>query len=201
LLCVTGLMVIYASSAVAAPRFENLLQNSTAQNEISGVNAIVQDRHGFIWMGGENGLGRFDGQTTQLHQAREDDLSLPSSYVWDLLVDHDDVLWVATTNGLSRYNAATETFHHFTGAGQDSFPRDTVSAIKVDAANNLYAGTLSGLYRIDATRTRVDAFYPDPPLERASSAERLRDIKITPDGKVWIATLGMGVAIFDPHTE
>src|SRR5690606_12627439 len=63
------------------------------------------------------------------------------------------------------------------------------------------AGTLSGLYRIDATRTRVDAFYPDPPLERASSAERLRDIKITPDGKVWIATLGMGVAIFGPHTE
>lgn len=195
------LLAMLVLPASAAPRFGNPLQNSVAQNEISGVNAIVQDSHGFIWIGGENGLGRYDGKTTQLHQAREDRHSLPSSYVWDLLVDHDDVLWVATTNGLSRYDSATETFHHFTGTGERQLPPDTVSAIKVDAANNIYAGTLNGLYRIDAARQKVEVFFPDPPVERASSAERLRDIKITPDGKVWIATLGMGVAIFDPHTE
>lgn len=200
MLCMTALLVNTLPSA-AALRFDNPWQNSTAKNEISGINAIVQDQHGFIWVGGENGLGRYDGHTTRLYQAKEDGDSLSSSFVWDLAVDHNNVLWVATTNGLSFYDSSTEKFTQFTGAGEVSFPMDTISAIKVDAANNIYAGGLRGLYRLDATRERVDVFFPDPPIERAISAERLRDLKITADGKVWIATLGMGVAIFDPATE
>lgn len=194
------LLTMLALPVLAAARFENPLENSGSQDEISGVNAIVQDRHGFIWIAGENGLGRFDGQTVQLYQAREDSSSLPSSFVWDLVVDHDNVLWAATTNGLSRYESSTETFHLFTGVGKSQLPSDIVSTIKVDAANNIYAGTFNGLYRIDAARRGVEVFFPDPPIERASSAERLRDMTITPDGKVWIATLGMGVVIFDPAT-
>jgi diguanylate cyclase (GGDEF)-like protein len=200
MLCALTLLVSALPSA-AALRFDSPWQNTAAQNEISGVNAIVQDQYGFIWIGGENGLSRYDGQTTRLYQAREDDDSLPSSFVWDLAVDHANVLWVATSNGLSFYEASTEKFIHFTGVGDTPFPTDTISAIKVDAANNIYAGGLRGLYRIDAARNKIDVFFPDPPLERAISAERLRDLNITPDGNVWIATLGMGVVIFDPATE
>src|SRR5690606_6652799 len=112
------LLTMLALPVLAAARFENPLGNSGSQDEISGVNVIVQDRHGFIWIAGENGLGRFDGQTVQLYQAREDSSSLPSSFVWDLVVDHDNVLWAATTNGLSRYESSTETFHLFTGVGK-----------------------------------------------------------------------------------
>src|SRR5687768_5922802 len=61
------------------------------------VAGLAQDRKGFVWVGTQGGLHRFDGQRYHLfrHDPR-DPGSLPDSYVTALALEGDDALWVGT---------------------------------------------------------------------------------------------------------
>lgn len=190
------------SPAAASAVFEDPLKNLDNRHKVNSLNAIIQDQHGFIWLGGEGGLGRFDGRSLKFYQAEQGvSASLPSSYIWDIVLDRDQVMWIASTGGLSRYNTKTDDFETFSSVGGNRFLSEATSTVAVDEANNLYVGATRGLHRIDAAREKMQIFVPDPPLARTHGDEHLRDIEITPDGKVWLATAGMGVAIFDPKSD
>src|SRR6478735_6592141 len=69
------------------------------------VGAIVQDSEGFIWLGTQEGLNRYDGYTFQvfLHDP-EKPRSLSHNSVQCLLVDRQQRLWVGTEGGgLNRF--------------------------------------------------------------------------------------------------
>ena len=82
------------------------------------VNCIIQDRLGFLWIGTEGGLNRYDGYEFKVYQ---NDLnnknSLSDNYVISLHEDRQGYLWVGTFGGgLNRFDPKTETFvryqHH-----------------------------------------------------------------------------------------
>ena len=61
------------------------------------VTALVQDGDGFIWVGTQGGLHRYDGQRYTLYrQDPRDPGSLPDSFVTALAPDGDHGLWVGT---------------------------------------------------------------------------------------------------------
>ena len=62
------------------------------------VNCIAQDRAGFLWLGTENGLFRYDGSTFSKYGRAE---GLPSTFVRAMHLDHAGRLWVGTTDGLA----------------------------------------------------------------------------------------------------
>jgi len=84
--------------------------------EIGTVNDIVQDRTGFIWLAGENGLGRFDGYEFKIYQTAKSEHSLNGSLISSLLVDANGDLWVGHSGGLTRYNNFTDNFVNVFGA-------------------------------------------------------------------------------------
>ena len=57
------------------------------------VNAIVQTPDGFLWIGAENGLVRFDGVSFRLID-HTNSPSMPPGHVLGLVVDAEGVLWV-----------------------------------------------------------------------------------------------------------
>lgn len=63
------------------------------------INTIVQDQDGYLWTGTTDGLQRFDGIRYKSFQQREQDESLPSNPVWQLLADKQNRLWVLLANG------------------------------------------------------------------------------------------------------
>lgn len=63
------------------------------------VQAIVQDAEGFIWLGTQNGLARFDGQQFEVFNTANTPL-LPSNLISSLLIDDQQQLWIGTANGL-----------------------------------------------------------------------------------------------------
>lgn len=195
---VSGVLYLVTPSVVSAARFENPLRDlDHYAHTLSGINAIMQDREGFIWIASENGLGRFDGKSLKFYESVADDpSSLPSSYVWNMVLDHDDVMWVATRRGISRYDPATDSFHHIAPGSIPSVP-----TLVVHTDNSLYLGSSNGLFWVSPDRTEVRRFFPDPPIERSLSHQEIRALKFMPDGKLWLGTAGMGAAIFDPRTE
>ena len=78
------------------------------------ISTICQDREGFIWVGTDYGLNRYDGYrfVTFLHDDA-DTTSLGVNVIVKLFCDRDGQLWVGTNRGLDRYDAATRRFIHY----------------------------------------------------------------------------------------
>jgi len=71
----------------------------------SSVRCISQDSYGYIWVGTEYGLNRFDGYRFQLYQHNSSDsTSLPQNEVVSMLCDSQGRLWVGTSGDLSCYD-------------------------------------------------------------------------------------------------
>ncbi|RKE57128.1 two-component regulator propeller domain-containing protein [Sphingobacterium detergens] len=81
----------------------------------STVFSIAQDVLGFIWVGTQDGLNRYDGKTFRIYKPLKDDKSSISSYyIFSLFVDKGGKLWVGGNGGLSLYNANTDSFKNYT---------------------------------------------------------------------------------------
>ncbi len=80
----------------------------------SVITAIVQDPDGFIWIGTEDGLNRFDGIEFKIYRHDPDDtLSLPDNYISALEIDLNGELWIGTANGLSCFSKETGNFRNY----------------------------------------------------------------------------------------
>ena len=75
---------------------------------------IAQDSEGYIWIGTEYGLNRYDGYrfTCYLNDP-ENSASLGYNLVSTLLCEDTGSIWVGTAKGLDLYNSDTNTFVHF----------------------------------------------------------------------------------------
>ncbi|MDZ7934968.1 MAG: two-component regulator propeller domain-containing protein [Emticicia sp.] len=70
----------------------------------------VQDREGFIWVGTNDGLIRYDGYRMNIYRNIENDsTSIPGNIVTQLLIDSEGFLWVGTyESGLCRFDTQTK---------------------------------------------------------------------------------------------
>ena len=94
----------------------------------SVVNAIAQDGDGYLWIGTNNGLFRFDG--IRFTQWNPPEGNLPSSYILSLLADRDGSLWISTQNGISHWDRHHLThFKEYEGSVVFSMQQDEDGAI------------------------------------------------------------------------
>jgi ligand-binding sensor domain-containing protein/anti-sigma regulatory factor (Ser/Thr protein kinase) len=109
----------------------------------NAVNALLQTRDGYLWIGTSNGLARFDGvRFTTFRPA--DGIGLRSALVRCLFEDSRRTLWVGTEEGgVARFGNGE--FVAFTSG--DGLSSDTVLCLGEDRAGNLWIGTDSGLNR------------------------------------------------------
>jgi signal transduction histidine kinase/ligand-binding sensor domain-containing protein len=66
------------------------------------INRIAQTPDGYLWLGTESGLLRFDGVRAVPWQP-PGSAQLSSNFISGLLVAHDGTLWIGTLNGLASY--------------------------------------------------------------------------------------------------
>jgi len=101
----------------------------------SRVSAIAQTPDGYLWLGTESGLLRFDGIRMVRWLPRADE-HLPSTTIVRLLVTRDGRLWIGTLSGLaSLKDSRLVTYPEFAGA--------VVSALAEGSDGTLWAGTIS----------------------------------------------------------
>ena len=82
------------------------------------INCVVQDRYGYIWVGTEYGLNKFDGYhfTTYLHD-NDDSTSITDNTITDFLVDRQGRLWIGSAKGLMRYDYENNDFVRYQAPG------------------------------------------------------------------------------------
>ena len=150
--------------------------------------AIAQDRDGFIWVGTQDGLNRFDGYGFRIYKhARGEPWSLPQNHVWTLLADPDGGLWVGSqTGGLSRYDPALDRFTPYAPAApSDNSASRLVTALLRDRDGRIWVANGGGrLQWVDRAHERLI----DTPLGEQASLQMVRALLQAKDGSIWIGT-------------
>lgn len=142
----------------------------------SHITSMVQDGFGFLWVGTDSGLYRYDGigNTFFKRSLEDEEAGLPSDSVHTLFIDKDHRLWIGTNYGLSLYNDFNNTFHHFSVESEDknTILGRYINDIDQDASGAIWVATNLGLNKIDPHTfevTRLDQNnMPSLPLGRIS---------------------------------
>src|SRR5262245_43189404 len=110
--CLLLLGAVLPCLALSVPRNPRFLQLGVPQGLPQDTAlAMVQDRQGFIWIGTQVGLARFDGyQVTAYRHDPIDPESLIDNYVKALYEDSKGRLWIGTRGGLVEYDPLRDGF-------------------------------------------------------------------------------------------
>lgn len=161
--------------------------------------AIVQDNQGFMWIGTEDGLNRYDGAKFKIFRPVDGDASSISD-VWirTLTLDADGVLWVGTRQGgADRYDAGTGKFVRYQHIENvtESISNNNVRVIFSDAQHRLWFGTDGGLDLFDPHSGGFEHFLP-PGTKEFHVQSIAQDVQ----GNIWVGTL-FGLWSFDPSQK
>ncbi len=177
------------------------------------VMTILQDRRGFLWIGTQDGLNRYDGYGFKVYKHDAGDPgSLRSNTIYAILEDSDGVMWIGTwEGGLHRYDRAAGSFTHFRNRPGDatSLSHDTVRAILQDRHGTLWIGTVGGgLNRLDGVATDAAGtatatftrYRHDPEDPTSLSDDFVRALYEDRSGALWIGTVSGGLNLLDRAT-
>ncbi|MEO7325566.1 MAG: ATP-binding protein [Dokdonella sp.] len=152
----------------------------------------VQDRDGFVWIGTQDGLARYDGIDfrTFRHDPTEPG-SLASNDVSVVLFDRDGRLWCGgEASGLNRLEADGKTFKHWMHRPNDlgTLGSNDLFSLAQDASGAIWVGTyLGGLNRLEADGSflHVDHDAEDP---ASLSSSTIFSLYADARGRLWIGT-------------
>lgn len=212
------LLALSISIAPATPSWAQITQFRAAQKQGTAfrihryavedglsqntVQCIVQDSQGFLWIGTQDGLNRFDGYEfkTYKHDPRQP-ASLGSNWIEALLVDRHGMLWVGTRGGgLNRYIAESESFirYRHDPADSNSLSHNTVLSLFDDQNDALWVGTEGGLDRFEIESHRFVHFRHDEADSSSLSNNLVSDLLQDQSGRFWVGTWRGGLNLFNP---
>ena len=178
--------------------FRNLnIGNGLSHNK---VNCVLQDKRGFMWLGTDDGLNRYDGYRFEIfrHDPTQPS-SISGNMITDMVEDSAGILWIATADGgLTRYDyrlpPATQ-FKQYKHSAADpaSIPLNIINALIEDNLGNLWLATSGhGVLRFNK---QTEEF--TEPIRRRSRT--YLDLAVGPDGRIWAGRQGGGLVKIDPY--
>ncbi|NIJ53607.1 sensor histidine kinase [Dyadobacter arcticus] len=207
------LFAIFLKLSVSAQHTQPQYEHITVENGLPSarVTKCLQDKFGYIWIGTENGLVRYDGydkKVYKLETGRQQNLT--SLNIQELFEDSRGNIWIGTFyDGVFRYNRTTDNFtqiKHQVDQKADLATND-VHSIREDGAGNMYfytydhAKNIGYINHYNLAKNTFRKFGPNmagqnqiPKFE--SFPRWFKDKK----GQIWIASRN-GLHLFDHKTS
>ena len=149
------------------------------------VHDLIQDRQGFIWVAGNNGLFKYDGKTfTPFLAALKDTIGLRDNKINVVRQTRDDKIWIGTSKGL--HLLVRDSVSYIRMHKDPSGDQEHVLDIFEDSKGNLWISTYGGLFLKEKDRDLIQ-FIPE--IENAVlSEEVIWNVMEDNSGKIWIST-------------
>ena len=191
------LNILFSCYLIADYNFENL----TVRDGLSDDQcmSISSDGSGFIWIGTNEGLNRFDGYTPKIYRSNPfDSTALSGNKIFDTYTDKNGSLWISTDKSIDKYLHGSDSFKRF-------FTGTSPTYITEDNNENIWVATLSnGLFRINK-KSNLVTNYKFSPLDPTSISSNQfihsqnTSIVVDSNDNLWIATQN-GLNFFDSQS-
>lgn len=66
------------------------------------IESIFQDSKGYVWLGTNDGLNKFNGYDFKVYNYEEDENSISNNFITDIKEDKDENIWIATIDGVNK---------------------------------------------------------------------------------------------------
>ena len=187
LVCIFSCLKISTSYANIRESFN--FKNITIEDGLSQstVETIYQDSKGYIWIGTNDGLDRYNGYEFKHYKHdKYDKNSIANNYIVDIIEDKNGYIWVSTIGGLSRINPdKDEIKNYYSKEDSRNLSNSNLWQILCTKDNRLIASTIDGLNVYDKNKdkfTRILYKEGELPSQYIYSLEE--DI----NGHIWVGT-------------
>ena len=187
-------------------RFEHITVDEGLSH--SDAMAVAHDRAGFLWIGTNRGLNRYDGYGLKPYLLPINPRNgLSGNRITALLVAPDQRLWVgAERSGLSFYDAAHDSFQRLDDHGLPASARPAarqlamsdVTALAADAQRRLWVGTVQdGLFVLQFSAQDQLLNLRQLPATAPGRPALLRITGLAPDaeGNLWVGSHAAGLLL------
>lgn len=183
-----------SSKAIHVERYN--IDNGLTQSSVTG---ILQDSYGFLWIGTQDGLNRFDGYQFKTYRNNPlDSTSISNNYINSQCEDRNRNLWFGTNIGLSMFDRNTGKFVNYYNipSNNQSLSDNRIYNVYEDKSGTIWVKTLTSLDRFNPS-TKTFTRYPHY-NDLFTFSTDVNDCAILEDSKgvLWIGTKD-GLCYFD----
>ncbi|WP_340202063.1 two-component regulator propeller domain-containing protein [Ascidiimonas sp. W6] len=165
------------------------------------VNTLLEDSNGFIWIGTQGGLNRYDGNEFLIFRSNsKDSTTLSNDLINGIAEDKKGNIWVATLGGgVCKYDPRTNLFKRYMYDSNEAFriSENVVYSIHIDAQNRIWAGHRNGL---DLYNENIDAFENISIESNPKKSNDVYAITSSINTGIWLAT-SSGLKLLNPQTK
>ena len=182
-----GITVLTPINKLSYAQSKNLIFNNINIEQgisQSTIEAIFQDSEGYIWLGTNDGLNRYNGYEFKIYNYEEYQNSISHNGITDITEDKYGNIWVNTVSGVNKINKKTEKISNYTELN-GKIKEDSTTEIIVTKDNNILVGTYEGLNIYNAKEDRFDVILEEKDGILSSCIYSIdEDI----NGNIWIGT-------------
>ena len=187
LVCIFSCLKISTSYANIRESFN--FKNITIEDGLyqSTVETIYQDSKGYIWIGTNDGLDRYNGYEFKHYKHdKYDKNSIANNYIVDIIEDKNGYIWVSTIGGLSRINPdKDEIKNYYSKEDSGNLSNSNLWQILCTKDNRLIASTIDGLNVYDKNK---DKFTRILYKEGELPSQYIYSIEEDINGHIWVGT-------------
>lgn len=166
----------------------------------SSVNCIAQDPFGFLWLGTQDGLNRYNGYQFQVYQHDlNDKQSISNNFIHNICVAHDSMLLIATERGVNIYNPFTQMFSAILANEKNNLGNNNVWNILKTKKNQYWVGTENDFLHFNYAK---QTFTPIPLIGSTQKKPlKVRYLYEDAQERIWICTEENGVFCYNPGSK
>ena len=187
-------MVCILSSISISTSYASVVENYNFKNitiedglSQSTIKDIYQDSKGYIWIGTEDGLNRYNGYEFKQYKYDEyDKNSIVNNYILDITEDKNGYIWVSSTNGLSRIDTdKDEIKNYYSEKGSGNLLDSNLWRIICTSEGKLIAFGING---VNLYNEEKDTFNKILYKENFFKCQYIYSVKEDSNGHIWIGT-------------
>jgi len=165
----------------------------------SPVSSILQDRTGYIWLGTQKGLIRYDGyEFKAFHPERNNSNTISNNRVNVVFQDSDHRIWIGTSNGLNLFDQAQEAFRRI-DIQNIKGGRNYIASITEDNHKNIWVGTFGGLKKLNKKTLKFEDL-PGDHVNPQFKDSPVFSLLVDHNNIIWAGTRA-GLMKFDPEKQ
>ncbi len=186
-------IILLCASILASGQIQNsLFKNYTVSDGLvdEKVHCVFQDSKGWVWIGSDYGIMRFDGYNFSMFEFDSPEGKiLSNTLIRCITEDSKGNIWIATEfQGIFKYNRAHYNIEQFKGNG---LSHNSVWDIKEDKDGKLWVATEYGLNVFNPQTNQVEQVFTTE-TNQGLSGNWIRKLHFDTEHNLWIGT-NMGV--------